>query len=253
MKGAAADGDRTLLPPPTPTPTPARPPGRRYDLIRENAFGFEANFTVVGQAINANKTGTCRDTCQSAPLETMTHALQGRCGEGEVGGTRDERRTSFTSVAAQRENHLHRPASRRSDTAASRFKDSKIIGGVASHGGEMSPTNQDQKATSRKATRTSSCSSYAEARYARGRKRHAGPAALAADLTSQPNDQSPAFRTREGASQREREREKKQTSTPASSRPSRASGSASLARHQTPVMRAIGRRCVQEVRGVKRL
>lgn len=113
-----------VIAPPTP-PTLARPPGRRYDLIRENAFGFEANFTVVGQAINANKTGTCRDTCQSAPLETMTHALWGRGGEGEVGGggTRDERRTSFTSVAAQRENHLHRPASRRSDTAASRFKD----------------------------------------------------------------------------------------------------------------------------------
>lgn len=32
-----------------------------------------------------------------------------------------------------------------------------------------------------------------------------------------------------------------------------ASGSASCTRHQTLVMRAIGRRCVQEVRGVKRL
>lgn len=153
-----------VIAPPTP-PTLARPPGRRYDLIRENAFGFEANFTVVGQAINANKTGTCRDTCQSAPLETMTHALWGRGGEGEVGGGRgggrDERRTSFTSVAAQRENHLHRPASRRSDTAASRFKDSKIIGGVASRGSQMPPTDQDQKVTSRKATRTPSCFSYA--------------------------------------------------------------------------------------------
>lgn len=32
-----------------------------------------------------------------------------------------------------------------------------------------------------------------------------------------------------------------------------ASGSASLSRHQTLVMGAIGKRCVQEVRGVKRL
>lgn len=148
-----------VIAPPTP-PTLARPPGRRYDLIRENAFGFEANFTVVGQAINANKTGTCRDTCQSAPLETMTHALWGRGGEGEVGGGGPETSGGHLLQAWQRSERIT-CTGQRAAGATQRLQDSKIIGGVASRGGQMPPTDQDQKVTSRKATRTPSCFSYA--------------------------------------------------------------------------------------------
>lgn len=144
-------------------------PGQCPELIpwtslwvnKRRCLWFEANITVMGEVINANKTGTCCNTCQSV-AKTMTHALWVE--------TWAEWRTSFTTVACAWKNH---PQSHQSKHYSCETKWLQIR--VAWVSWFLTPNLLCKRV-----------------------QLHTGPrevrtAALAADLTSQSNDQSPAF------------------------------------------------------------